>query len=61
MRNSRMRVFLCFLKISGKKVEVSVNGMNERFCALNFAVIEPLEKKQRRESMHLQAGDANGL
>jgi hypothetical protein len=44
-----MRVFLCSLKISGKKVEVSVNGMNERFSALNFAVIEPLEKKQRRE------------
>jgi hypothetical protein len=41
--------FLCLLKISGKKVEVSVNGMNERFCALNFAVIEPLEKRQRRE------------
>jgi hypothetical protein len=36
-------------KISGKKVEVSINDMNERFCALNFAVIEPLEKKQRRE------------
>jgi hypothetical protein len=49
MRNLRMRVFLCLLKISGKKVEVSVNGMNERFCALNFALIEPLEKKQRRE------------
>jgi len=49
MRNSRVRVFLCLLKISGKKVEVSVNGMNERFFALNFALIEPLEKKQRRE------------
>jgi hypothetical protein len=41
-------VFFIHLKIVGKKFEVSVNGMNERFCALNFAVIEPLEKKQRR-------------
>jgi hypothetical protein len=40
--------FFIHLKIVGKKVEVSVNGMSERFCALNFAVIEPLEKKQRR-------------
>ncbi|CAG9241167.1 hypothetical protein PCAR4_1000010 [Paraburkholderia caribensis] len=53
-----MRVFLWLLRISGKKVEVSINDMNERLCALNFGLIEPLEKKQRHECTHLCIGDA---